>query len=234
MRFTGAGHLQSVGASALCSRYREWLSAYADGEESRVSAAELEAHLGLCPGCARWFADAQAVSRRARLQSAEDVPDLSHAILSAAATQRREQPFAVQVARAGLVAVAAFQLALALPVLLSGSNGTTDGMAMGLHVAHESGAWNLGLAIAFLTAAVRPRSAAALLPTVGVLATTFLVITLGDLAAGRVTMERGVTHVLMLVGSALLATLVIGARVGRSHPPRRTVGALVGQLRSHP
>lgn len=190
-----------------CDQYRESLSARLDGEDAPLSEPVVQTHLQACVACQSWYADVAAMSGALRMQSTLQIPDLTEPILRAALSNRRETPFVELLARAGLLAVAGAQAAMALRVLISGS----DPMMGSMHAAHESGAWNLALAIAFLTAAIRPSAASALVPMVGVLTAVLVVFTLSDLSSGHVTMSRVVTHVLMVVGLVLLSTLAFGS-----------------------
>ena len=205
-----------------CSTFREAISARLDGEPLGMSARELDEHLAACRGCTVWAADAARVTRRARLAAAPAVPDLTAAVLGALP---RELPGAAAAARArlvdsalrlGLVVVGVAQAVLAWPVLTSGAGA----MSAPVHMAHETGAWNLGVAAAFLAVAACPRLAAGALPFLGSFAALLLPVTVADLGAGHVHAERAVAHLLLLAGVLLVSAL---AWRGRS---RRPVGAL--------
>jgi predicted anti-sigma-YlaC factor YlaD len=190
-----------------CPGFREAASARLDGEPSAVSAAELDAHLAACPGCAGWVADAATVTRRARLAPAPAVPDLTVAVLSAlprrlpggAAAARAR--LVTSVLRLALLAVGAAQALLAVPALLSG----TAAMSAPVHMAHETGAWNLAAGAAFLAVGAAPRLAAGALPFLGTFAVLLTTLTAHDLGAGHVHADRAVTHLLLLTGVALVA-----------------------------
>src|SRR3954447_17624380 len=146
-----------------CSPYREAVSARLDGEPLGMLSRELDEHLADCPGCASWASDAAVVTRRARLAAAPAVPDLTAAVLTALP---RELPGAAAAARArladsalrlALVAVGVAQAVMAWPVLISG----TGAMSAPTHMNHETGAWNLAVAAAFLAVAAAPSRCAA-------------------------------------------------------------------------
>lgn len=190
-----------------CLPYREALSARLDGEPLGMPVGALEEHLSGCPSCVAWSGAAEQATRRARLAPAPDVPDLTAAVLGALP---RELPGARAAARARLVdtalrllllAVGAAQAALAWPVLVSGAGA----MSAPVHMAHETGAWNLGVAAAFLAVALAPRLAAGALPFLGSFAALLLPVTLADLAAGHVHADRAVAHLLVLTGVAAVA-----------------------------
>ena len=207
-----------------CSPFREAVSARLDGEALGMPARDLDDHLGRCPDCAGWAGDAALVTRRARLASAPSVPDLTATVLGALP---RELPGVAAAARArladsalrlALLAVGVAQAALAWPVLVSGAGA----MSAPVHMAHETGAWNLGVAAAFLAVAAGPRLAAGALPFLGSFAALLLPVTVADLGAGHVHVERAVAHLLLLAGVVLVATVAWRGR-------RRTVRSLASR-----
>jgi predicted anti-sigma-YlaC factor YlaD len=209
-----------------CSTFREAISARLDGEPLGMSSRELDEHLAACPGCTVWAADAARVTRRARLAAAPAVPDLTVAVLG---VLPRELPGAAAAARArladsalrlALVAVGVAQAVLAWPVLMSGAGA----MSAPVHMAHETGAWNLGVAAAFLAVAAGPRLAAGALPFLGSFAALLLPVTVADLGAGHVHAERAVAHLLLLAGVLLVSAM---AWRGRSRPVRALGGRQV-------
>jgi predicted anti-sigma-YlaC factor YlaD len=187
---------------------------------------ELDDHLAGCAACAGW-ADASArVTRRARLAAAPEVPDLTAAVLAALP---RELPGAAVAARSRLLdaglrllllAAAVAQAGLAWPVLVSGAGA----MSAPVHMAHETGAWNLAVAAAFGAVAAGPRLAAGALPFLGSFVALLLPVTVADLGAGHVHVDRAVAHLLLLAGVALVAAVA-----WRGH--RRRTGSVVGSWR---
>jgi predicted anti-sigma-YlaC factor YlaD len=207
-----------------CSPFREALSARLDGEALGMPSRELDEHLVTCRRCAGWAGQAAVVTRRARLATAPPVPDLTAAVLGALP---RELPGAAAAARArvtdsalrlALLAVGVAQAAFAWPVLSSGAGA----MSAPVHIAHETGAWNLAVAAAFLAVAAAPRLAAGALPVLGSFAALLLPVTLADLGAGHVHAERAVAHLLLFAGVVLLSAVA-----WRGH--RRSVRALAGR-----
>jgi predicted anti-sigma-YlaC factor YlaD len=207
-----------------CQPYREAISARLDAEPLGMTPAELDGHLAVCPECAGWATDAAAVTRRARLAAAPPVPDLTAAVLAALP---RELPGVGAAARARLVdsalrlallAVGVAQAGLAWPALASGGAA----MSAPVHMAHETGAWSLGLAAAFLAVAAAPRLASGTLPFLGTFTALLIPVTLRDLAAGHVHADRAAVHLLLLVGLALVVTVAWRGR-------RRRVRALAHQ-----
>ena len=205
-----------------CPPFREAASARLDGESPSVPAAELDAHLAGCAACAAWVRDASAVTRRARLAAAPPVPDLTAAVLAAlprrlpggAAAARSR--LVTSVLRVALLSVGVAQALIAWPSLVDG----TAAMSAPVHMAHETGAWNLAAGAAFVAVAVAPRLAAGTLPFLGTFAVLLTVLTAQDLAAGHVHAERAVAHLLLLAGVALVTATAWRGR-------RRTVRAAV-------
>jgi predicted anti-sigma-YlaC factor YlaD len=192
-----------------CPTFREAISARLDGEPLGMPARELDEHLGRCADCTAWAGNAARVTRRARLAPAPPVPDLTAAVLAALP---RELPGAGAAARARLVgtalrlallAIAVAQAGLAWPALTSGAAA----MSAPIHMAHETGAWNLGVAAAFLAVAAAPRLAAGALPFLGTFAALLVPVTLADLGSGHVHADRAVAHLLLLAGAALVAAV---------------------------
>ncbi|MGY1663972.1 zf-HC2 domain-containing protein [Geodermatophilus sp. SYSU D00705] len=203
-----------------CTPYREALSARLDGESPGVPAAELDEHLAGCAGCARWARQAEQVTRRARLAPAPPVPDLTAAVLAALP---RELPGTAAAARArlttsalrlALLAVGVAQAAIAWPALASGAAA----MSAPVHMAHETGAWNLGIAAALLAVAAAPRLATGALPFLGTFAALLAALTVSDLRAGHVHADRAVVHALVLLGVALVGAVAWRGRRRRAVP----------------
>ena len=210
-----------------CAPFREALSARLDGEPLGMPAADLDRHLAGCPDCAGWAEAAGAVTRRARLAPAPPVPDLTAAVLGALPQQL---PGAAAGARARLVrsalrlallAVGVAQAGLAWPALATG----TATMSAPVHVAHETGAWNLAVAAAFLAVSAAPRLAAGALPFLATFTVLLTVATVRDLGAGHVHADRAAAHLLLLAGVLLIATVAWRDR------PRRGTAAVVARGR---
>ncbi|WP_209306324.1 zf-HC2 domain-containing protein [Blastococcus sp. CT_GayMR19] len=208
---------------ASCSSVREALSARLDGEPLGMPEEALDQHLAACAPCVQWAESAAVVTRRARLAEAPQVPDLTAVVLTALP---RELPGAAAAARSrladatvrlALLATAVAQAGLAWPALSSGAAA----MSAPVHVAHETGAWNLAVAAAFLAVSAAPRLAVGGLPFLATFAALLVPVTLADLAAGHVHADRAVAHLLLLVGVVLVATAAWrGRRRGEARPVR--------------
>jgi predicted anti-sigma-YlaC factor YlaD len=203
-----------------CSPFREAVSARLDGEPLGLPARELDDHLAGCAACSDWADAAALVTRRVRLAAAPPVPDMTAAVLAAlpgelpgmaAAARSRLLGTALRLA---LLTVGVAQATLAWPVLAWG----TGAMSAPVHMAHETGAWNLAVGAAFLAVATAPRLAAGALPFLGTFAVLLVPVTVADLVAGHVHGERAVAHLLLLAGVALVGTV---AWRGRRAPRNR-------------
>lgn len=215
---------------AECNQYRLVASGRLDGEDGSALLADqgldrLETHLASCPDCTSWVAAATTVTRRMRIGTAEAVPDLTRPILEAIAAapapaaDSYRSPLRrrlIGALRLGLVIVALGQVALAAPSLLFGQFA----MQSAVHVARETGAWNLALAVGFVAAAVQPRLAAGLATVLGAFVGVLAVITLLDLGAGHVHLDRAASHLIALTGLALVIGLV--RTISGSPAPRRS------------
>lgn len=147
----------------------------------------IEQHLRTCAPC------------RAFAASGTQMPDLTPRIVAVAKEEGAVRPFHASPIRLALVGVALVQLAFAVPTLLFGSDEGAP-----VHIAHEVGAWDLALAVGFLFAAWRPLRAVGMLPFVAALSAGLLLTAVVDIANGKTPALLELTHVLELVGTALL------------------------------
>ncbi|MFC4692278.1 zf-HC2 domain-containing protein [Geodermatophilus arenarius] len=204
-----------------CAPFREAVSARLDGEPLGVPAADLDRHLAACPACAGWADAAEAVTRRARLAPAPPVPDLTAAVVGEVARQLFGTAAAARARlvrsalRLDLLAVGVAQAGLAWPAL----SGGTAAMSAPVHVAHETGAWNLAVAAAFLAVAAAPRLAAGALPFLATFTVLLTVTTVRDLQAGHVHADRAAAHLLLLAGVVLIAVVAWRQRPRRAAAP---------------
>lgn len=168
--------------------------------------------------CRRFLDSARALNALANA-TRTDGPDLTDEVLERARAERhRPDPWTTTL-RVGLVAVAVAQLALAIPGLFY---GTDEGAP--IHIAHEVGAWDLALAVAFVFAAWRPLRAVGLLPFAATLSAGLILTAVIDVAHGRAVALTETTHLLELVGTMLLYLLM--APRSRTRPVLRLVGDL--------
>lgn len=193
------------------------LSADLDGEPLGLSAPSMHGHLAACRGCAAWYEAVAGVTRTVRLSEAGRTPDLVAVVLPAVLPALR-RPRRRAAVRAGLVVVGLVQAILAWPAVVLGQDQLT-GM---VHAAHETGAWSLALAVAFLGAAGRPSTAGALLSPLATFVGILAVSGALDAIAGAVPVQRLVTHLVAVAGVALLVAARRLDRLGEPTPGRRS------------
>lgn len=186
------------------------LSAQLDGEDDPGDRAVVDAHLAECDGCRQWLDRAAAVTRLARTSLVTPVPDLSAAVLAKASMPRH--PRLARALRLALGAAGAGQLLIGLVQIAQGTaigHGHADLTASVTpgHLWHESAAWNVAVGAGFLFTAVRRTSPRALLPTLTAFVAMLLLLSIADLAAGRVTPVRLVSHGALVAGYLLIVAL---------------------------
>lgn len=142
------------------------------------------------------------------------MPDLSATIEQDVVLPTRKIARRRAALRIGLASVGAVQLGIAAPAL----GGDSLGMAMAAHAAHEGAAWNLAIAVAFLAAAWRPRRAAGLIPLLGTFIAVLAVLSVHDVVAGEVGVDRLATHAAAVIG---LVLLWLADRSERALPPNQ-------------
>ena len=181
-----------------CDRTREAISARIDGEDPGVPADMVEAHLAVCAACRSWQQRAHAVTRRARLGGPFLDHDLTPRVLAAVPSgpARRRPGLAM---RAGLLAVALAQLAIAVPLLVLGHDHDA-----GTHAAHELGSFDLALAIAFAVGAIRPKLSAGLAWPCAIAAGGLVTTAIIDLIGGQAIGADEAQHLIAVAGAVLL------------------------------
>lgn len=194
-----------------CDPIREAVSAALDGEQAGLPQAQVDAHLATCAGCRAFAEGAVVLNRSVRVRPAEDVPDLTAAILGPPARPRLDAAGGAAPpawARYGLLTVAATVLILALPVLFSGG---------GPHDGRDLAAFEVALCAALLLVVWQPQRAAGLLPMGATLAVASLASAAVDVVNGNVGVDAEANHVLVLVGLGLLWVMARPERRGAAH-----------------
>lgn len=192
-----------------CTTFREAISARLDGEDPVVTAGELDAHLVHCGDCAAWVTAAEALEAIVR-RAPRDHVALDPAVLASITgppEQARTGLLSTGEWRIVLVLVAVAQLVVSFPGLV-----LRDGHAS-VHLAHELTAWDMGLAVGFLVAAVLPARAWGMLPLATVLVACMTVTSVVDAVSGHALLGRELVHLLELAG--LGAVWVLARRTPR-------------------
>ncbi|MFK0244164.1 zf-HC2 domain-containing protein [Amycolatopsis azurea] len=193
-----------------CAEFRESFSSRLDGETDELTNAALETHLRSCTYCRTWRHRVSDLRQLMLVRSAPEVPDLTDRILRVLPAAPGER-WALRVALA-MVALSQSGLGFAQLIMPGGGHSGHPGATGAPHLGNESAAWNLAVGIGLLWAALRPRTAAGLLP-----ALTGFVVVLGtvsaiDLANGQVTPDRVLSHAFVVAGVGLLFAIRRQAR----------------------
>ena len=181
-----------------CENYRLGISAHLDGEDVGVDDASLAWHLAHCEACRRFESEAIALTRVVRVAATESPPDLTPTIMAAINQERvaKAPRFDPQALRVGLIALAAVQLLLAVPVLLFGRD------AAPVHLAREIGSFDVALAVGFFFVGWRPARAYGMLPLVAAIVGCLSISTGVDLVRGSASLVNESPHLLEFVGLA--------------------------------
>jgi len=187
-----------------CDTAREALSARIDGEREPIPAARVDEHLTGCEPCREWQAAAveqtQVMRRLAGRSQVAAVRSTSED-----GSRRLRRP-SVSWQRWALGAVGVLQVTLAVAQGLGANLGVPHPETAG-HVLNESTAWSAALGVAMLVSAIRPVMAGGLTWVLASFIAVLALYEILDTDAGRVSIERPLTH-LPIVAGALLALLV--------------------------
>lgn len=196
-----------------CDVAREALSARIDGEREPVPAPRVDEHLATCDTCREWYS--RAVDQTQLLRRLAGRSQVQAVAAPAETVRRGWTPAGVaEWQRWALGVVGATQVMLAVAQGLGVNVGTSAGhhAMMAGHLLNESTAWSAALGVVMIVAAVRPAAAAGL---AGVL-TVFTVILAGyvvsDALSGAVTFDRILSHLPVLLGTALALLVWRSAR----------------------
>lgn len=189
-----------------CQTCREAVSARLDGEAEPVPAERTDEHLASCADCRSWQTRVAETSRVLRVRQAQEVPDLSAAILDLAVPPSTTRGWWARIA---LIGVAAAQLSLALAQMLGvgAPHGGHGGPEVAGHLFNESTAWNVALGVGLLWAAFRSRVTSGLIPVLGGFVLILAVYSTHDLLTGVAPASRVVGHGLLLLGLGLLVVI---------------------------
>lgn len=197
-----------------CERWRDALSARLDGEPLGVDEALLDAHLSTCLACCDHAKALEGLHRGLRLRAADQVPDLTDLILTAAAADRHrlrvDRKVVVLLLRWVLVGIAAFEIGLASPELIGR-----------WHTGSELGTWSIAVGIGFLSVAMKPARASALVPMLGWAGALTAVVTSRHLLDGAAKLSDEWPHGLVLAGVVVLVAI---SRLERADHPGPRAG----------
>lgn len=186
-----------------CDRWREALSARADGEPPELDDRLLDAHLGRCAEC-RAFEHHLRDLGGTLAAAPTPGPDLAARVVrSAAAADRRSRPALPRILL-GVVAVEVIVLSVPPLVRSAGAEGAT-------HDARHLSAFSIAYAVGLLMVVWRPARARTILPVAGVLAGALFLTAAVDIAEGRVPLTGEAVHLPEMVSVVLVWLLAVPA-----------------------
>lgn len=180
-----------------CESARTALSARLDVEEPGVDPEALDQHLMGCAACRSHAEALGALHRAFRVREADEIPDLTGAVL-AGVPLRRARPERGDWIRYALLAAGLTLLVLALPALF------TPSAAGDAHLAREHGAWSAALALAVMFVAWQPARARGLVPLAAALGAITLITAVVDVVGGVTPPAAESVHAVELGALGLL------------------------------
>jgi predicted anti-sigma-YlaC factor YlaD len=202
-----------------CEHYREALSARLDGEEDPAERATTDAHLAGCAACRQWFDAAAAVTRLVRTSVMPPDIRVSDEVLAAAPGRARHRLVTALRVALGVLGVVQFLLGAAqIGGFAAAQHLHTLGVAGPDHLWHESAAWNVAVGAGFAWIALRRTRASGIIPTLTAFVAALTLLTASDIIAGRVDLDRVLSHAFIVAGYVIVVVL---SRYGREpgEPP---------------
>ncbi|MEO7370920.1 MAG: zf-HC2 domain-containing protein [Ilumatobacteraceae bacterium] len=187
-----------------CSRWRDALSAMADGEPAEIDGRLVSAHVARCPACQSYKQAIESSSSLMRVDRSIAMPDLSKSVSKLAAAADRAAHWSVL--RAVLAVVALQVIAFAMPALILGEE---HGVAT--HSARHLGAFGVAYGVALMVVVVRPARARSILPVALVLAGAQVLGAIVDLATGRIPLVGEARHLPQIISVFLIWFLAVPA-----------------------
>lgn len=197
-----------------CDQFREEVSARFDGEPATLTDENLRSHVAECESCAEWEPRFVATARRLRVRPVVAPPDITDAVLTAMASRTD------RVWRIALIALGALQIVLGLSQFFFagwGHAGHDLGADWSSHLFDEGAAWNVAIGAGFVWAGRRSDRDGSLLAPFGVFSILITILVIRDLVLGVVPPSRVLSHLPLLIGTALLFGMSI--RSSKVAPP---------------
>jgi predicted anti-sigma-YlaC factor YlaD len=185
-----------------CSRWRDAISALADGEQAEIDERLVTAHLAGCPACQSYKETIPSSPASFRLSDPAGMPDLSKTISKLNAAADRAAHWSVL--RIVLAVVAVQVVAFALPALILGEE---NGIAT--HSARHLGAFGVAYGVALFVVVVRPARARSILPVALVLAGAQVLGAIVDLATGKIPLVGEARHLPQIISVFLIWFLAV-------------------------
>src|SRR3954453_14661189 len=202
-----------------CSRWRDALSAMAEGDPADIDERLVAGHVARCAACRSYQQLIQRSPNVAAMVDPGPMPDLSKKISKLNAAADRAAQWSVL--RIVLAVVAAQVILFALPALILGEE---HGVAT--HAARHLGAFGVAYGVALFVVVVRPARARSILPVALVLAGAQLLGAIVDLATGRIPLFGEARHLPQVISVFLIWFLAVpsrsrGDKVNSPQRPRR-------------
>jgi predicted anti-sigma-YlaC factor YlaD len=203
-----------------CSRWREALSAMADGENTEIDERLVAAHVARCPECRSYKEMIDSSASTVRLSESAGMADLSKKVSKMNAAADRVAHW--NVLRIVLAVVAVQVIAFALPALVLGEEGDSA-----THAARHLGAFGVAYGAALLVVVVRPARARSILPVALVLAAAQVIGAIVDLATGRIPLVGEARHLPQIISVFLIWFLAVPSTRRHRHLRRGTRAAVL-------
>ncbi|MEP7204046.1 MAG: zf-HC2 domain-containing protein [Ilumatobacteraceae bacterium] len=189
-----------------CSRWRDAISAIADGEQPGIDERLVAAHVARCQGCRSYKDMIESSATMTRLTSpsvtGRSDADLPKTISKLTAAADRAAHWSML--RILLAVVAVQVVAFALPALILGKE---NGVAT--HSARHLGAFGVAYGVALLVVVVRPARARSILPVALVLAGAQVIGAVVDLATGTIPLVSETRHLPQVISVLLVWLLAV-------------------------
>ena len=199
-----------------CIRWRDALSAIADGEPAGLDERLVAAHVARCPGCQSFKQMIDSAPPGARVTEAPEMPDLSKTISKLTAAADRAAHWSIL--RVVLAIVAVQVIAFALPALVLGEAQQTA-----THSARHLGAFEVAYGVALMVVVVRPARARSILPVALVLAGAQVITAVVDLATGRIPLAGESSHLPQIISVFLIWLLAVPSTGRRRSKPKPSI-----------
>jgi predicted anti-sigma-YlaC factor YlaD len=185
-----------------CSRWRDAISALADGEQADIDERLVTAHVARCPACQSYRETIQSSPGIVLVNDPTEMRDLSKKISRLTAAADRAAHWSVL--RIVLAVVAAQVVAFALPALILGEE---QGVAT--HAARHLGAFGVAYGVALFVVVARPARARSILPVALVLAGAQVLGAVVDLATGKIPLVGEARHLPEIISVFLIWFLAV-------------------------
>jgi predicted anti-sigma-YlaC factor YlaD len=197
-----------------CERWRDAISARADGEDPGVDERSLTAHLTTCAGCRSFAASAGSPPEAVDGGGGEPPASLATTVARMAAIADRATTSSVV---RGLLAVVAVEIiVMSTRALVLGDQHETS-----THAARHLGAFTAAYGVGLLVVVARPARARTLLPVAAVVAGALVISAIVDLVQRRIPVLDEAAHLPEVVSVVLVWLIAVPA--SRHHRRLRLV-----------